>query len=365
MMATEPQISVILPVYNGEKYVETALRSIMVQDFKAIEILAINDGSVDQSGAILEALAQEDGRIRVLTRENDGLVSALNWGLAEAQADIIARMDADDVSYPNRFSRQWQVLQDNPDIGLVFSQMNKIKADGTPLGKVTNTKLSAEDVAAALSKGNCLPHHPTVMARKAEMLAAGGYREVFKGAEDLDLWYRMSKRTKLVGLSDVLLDYRLHEGQVTQTSVVRQRFSQDLVILIARELDAGRKDPSQSWASVPDFGWTADAPELVDAPADMVALFRSYYLIDQILTHKAIDTLSEDSLAFLLNGLKGKSFFRQRQATTGARPSYGAGSQAKGLAKLGSESHALCSQDQPLARFALSIPAILGQPEAF
>lgn len=309
MMEKAPEISVVLPVYNGEKYIEDALNSILTQDFTDFELLAINDGSIDDTQAILERLADQDDRIRILSRDNDGLVSALNWGLEEARAPLIARMDADDISYPNRFSRQWQFLKDNPDIGLVFAQMNKIDAQGKSLGKVTNTRLSPQDVAAALSKGDCLPHHPTVMARRSEMLAAGGYREVFKGAEDLDLWYRMSKRTRLAGLADVLLDYRLHDGQVTQTSIVRQRFSQDLIILIAKELDAGRDDPSKGWDTVPAFDWDAGSPQLRDAPADLVALFRYYHLIDCILTRKGIGELASEDLDALLEGLKSKSFF--------------------------------------------------------
>ncbi|SFO44486.1 Glycosyl transferase family 2 [Cohaesibacter marisflavi] len=304
-----PEISVVLPVYNGEKYIEAALISILEQDFTDFELLVINDGSVDGTEAILERLAAQDERIRILARDNDGLVSALNWGLEEARAPLIARMDADDISYPNRFSKQWQFLKDNPDVGLVFAQMNKVDAQGKPIGKVTNTRTSPQDVAVALSKGNCLPHHPTVMARRSEMLGAGGYRDVFKGAEDLDLWYRMSKRTKLAGLADVLLDYRLHEGQVTQTSIVRQRFSQDLIILIAKELEAGRDDPSKGWDCVPSFDWTATSPQLLAAPANMVALFRYYHLIDRILTLNGIKDLASEDLDALLDGLKSKSFF--------------------------------------------------------
>ncbi len=309
MTEKTPEISVVLPVYNGEKYIEAALNSILEQDFTDFELLAINDGSVDGTQVILERLAAQDDRVRILARDNDGLVSALNWGLEEARAPLIARMDADDISYPNRFSRQWQFLKDNPDVGLVFAQMNKVDAQGKSIGKVTNTRTAPQDVAAALSKGNCLPHHPTVMARRSEMLGAGGYRDVFKGAEDLDLWYRMSKRTKLAGLADVLLDYRLHEGQVTQTSIVRQRFSQDLIILIARELEAGRDDPSKGWDCVPSFDWTATSPQLRAAPENMVALFRYYHLIDRILTHKGIKDLASEDLDALIDGLKSKSFF--------------------------------------------------------
>ncbi|MTI18565.1 glycosyltransferase [Rhodobacteraceae bacterium RKSG542] len=308
-MPKKPLISVVLPVFNGENYIEAALTSIMNQDFKDIEILVINDGSVDQTGAILERLAGLDKRIRVLTKGNGGLVSALNWGLAEAKADVIARMDADDISYPSRLSKQWQVLKERPEIGLVFSQMNKIDTRGRSIGEITNTKLSAEDVAEALSKGDCLPHHPTVMARKMDMLDVGGYREAFKGAEDLDLWYRMSKRTKLIGLSEILLDYRLHDGQVTQVSVVRQRFSRDLVALIAKEVDAGRRDPSEGWIDAPDYAWTVDTPQLCDAPADMLMLFSLYKLIDQILTDKNISDLSTEDISFVLKGLNEKPFF--------------------------------------------------------
>jgi glycosyltransferase involved in cell wall biosynthesis len=308
-MPNLPEISVILPIYNGEQYLEEALASILEQDFRSFEVLAINDGSIDGTGAILERMSRQDNRIRILSRENAGLVSALNWGLAEAKADIIARMDADDISYSNRFSIQRRFLENNPDVGLVFTQMRKIDDQGAPVQKVTNTPLSAEEIAKALKEGNCLPHHPTVMARKSEMQAAGGYREVFKGAEDLDLWYRMSKKTKLVGLSDVLLDYRLHTGQVTQRNLVRQRFSQDMIILIAREIEADRPDPSQSWTTPPEFSWSSNSPELSNAPNDILTLFRTYSIIDQILNQEAIDALPSDDLSFLLDIMIHTRFF--------------------------------------------------------
>ena len=187
--------------------------------------------------------------------------------------------------------------------------MNKIDHLGNAIGKVTNTPLSALEVSKALSQGNCLPHHPTVMARKAEMNAAGGYRKIFEGAEDLDLWYRMSKRTKLVGLRDVLLDYRMHEGQVTQKHLVRQRFSQDLIILIAKEIEVGRDDPSLSWSAAPDFHWDKQSPELSNAPSDMVMLFRYYSLINQILNEKKISSLKAADLNFLLDVMSKQRFF--------------------------------------------------------
>ena len=105
-MNRNPAISVVLPVYNAEAYVHEAVQSILAQSFTDFELIIINDGSTDGSGAILRELAARDARIVLVERPNGGLVSALNAGLEMARADLIARMDADDVAMPERFALQ-------------------------------------------------------------------------------------------------------------------------------------------------------------------------------------------------------------------------------------------------------------------
>src|SRR5205823_4798077 len=110
-----PVISVVMPVYNAASYVADAVKSIMAQTFDDFEFIAVNDGSTDRSEAILNEFARADRRIRVISRANTGIVGALNDGIAAAEAELIARMDADDVSSPQRLQRQLAYMQAHPE----------------------------------------------------------------------------------------------------------------------------------------------------------------------------------------------------------------------------------------------------------
>ena len=120
-MNQSPAISVVLPVYNAEAYVREAVESILAQTFTDFELIIINDGSTDGSGAILRELAARDARIVLVERPNDGLVSALNDGIKIARADLIARMDADDVSMPERFALQHARMVQEPELAVLGS----------------------------------------------------------------------------------------------------------------------------------------------------------------------------------------------------------------------------------------------------
>src|ERR1051325_1151561 len=110
-----PTVSVLLPVYNAERYLESALQSVLGQTFSDFEVIAVDDGSKDNSKKILERFAANDPRIRVISRPNTGIVGALNDGLAVARGEFIARMDADDVALPGRFQAQLDYLRGHPD----------------------------------------------------------------------------------------------------------------------------------------------------------------------------------------------------------------------------------------------------------
>ena len=120
-MNPSPAISVILPVYNAEAYVREAVESILAQSFTDFELIIINDGSTDGSGAILRELAVRDTRIVLIERPNGGLVSALNDGIESARAELIARMDADDVAMPERFALQHARMMEDPELAVLGS----------------------------------------------------------------------------------------------------------------------------------------------------------------------------------------------------------------------------------------------------
>ena len=129
-MSPSPAISVILPVYNAETYVREAVESILAQRFTDFELIIINDGSTDGSGAILYDLAAHDTRIVLVERPNDGLVSALNESIESARADLIKRMDADDMAMPERFALQHAPMVKEPELAVPDSFFNFIDKNG-------------------------------------------------------------------------------------------------------------------------------------------------------------------------------------------------------------------------------------------
>ena len=137
MQNNVPQISVILPAYNAEKYIETAVTSILLQTFHDYELIVIDDGSTDRTYEIVTSLSDNDKRIRFVSRENRGLVSSLNEGLKLAKAPLIARMDADDIALPERFSEQVNYLNNHSDIVCVGTAQIIIDEDGDELTKLS------------------------------------------------------------------------------------------------------------------------------------------------------------------------------------------------------------------------------------
>jgi glycosyltransferase involved in cell wall biosynthesis len=213
MHVKTPAVSVLMPVYNGERFLTDAIDSILHQNFTDFEFVIIDDGSTDASPAILADYAYRDARIRVVRQANAGIVVALNRGLAECRAPLVARMDADDVSLPDRFAAQAEYLTNHPDvvaIGAAFQLM----ADSGALGPVIRHPVAPKDVACGLRTANRIAH-PSVMMRRDPVLALGGYREALRYAEDYDLWARLSVAHKLANHPKCLLRYRVHAGQIS------------------------------------------------------------------------------------------------------------------------------------------------------
>ena len=160
-----PAISVILACYNTERYIASAVKSILAQTFGDFELILINDGSTDRSTEICKSLAAQDNRIRLISRPNKGLTKTLNEGLALATAPLIARMDADDISLPTRFEKQVAYLNANPDCVCVGSRVTLIDPYDSPIS-VTDHKLIMKQIDADLLKGiGWSIVHPAAMMR--------------------------------------------------------------------------------------------------------------------------------------------------------------------------------------------------------
>ena len=240
-----PTISVILPVYNTEAYVREAVESILAQSFTDFELIIINDGSTDGSGAILRELAARDARILLVERpHNEGAASARNKALEMARADLIALMDADDVSIPERFALQHARMVQDPELAVLGSFMHIMDKEGNIIG-LDEYPLTPKAAAHYMEYNRCPVAHPAVIMRRDAVLKAGGYRKAFLSyAEDYDLWLRMSDLGyAIANLPQPLLNYRWHGANVSEVHWQAQRRSSILARLAHRVRKAGLPDP--------------------------------------------------------------------------------------------------------------------------
>lgn len=223
----DPLVSIVLPVYNAERYLQAALASMLAQSFSDWEMICINDGSRDQSAQMLDALVQRDPRVRVVHQENAGLVATLNRGIAIASGALICRMDSDDIAMPDRLARQVAFLRNHPEHVAVGGAILKIDADSDPLG-IDRLAADHAGIEHALLHRRTGMFHPTTMIRASALSAVGGYRSEYEWVEDHDLWLRLALRGRLANLPEVVLCYRLHAGSICwqRASTQRQRMNQ-------------------------------------------------------------------------------------------------------------------------------------------
>lgn len=244
-----PEISVILPVYNGERFLSDALASLDAQTFRRFEVIAIDDGSTDRSGEILEKHAGCDSRVRVIRRSNTGIVGALNEALALAQGEFAARMDADDICMPERFASQITYLRTHLDCVAVGGEVVFTDPTARPL---IRSQL-AHDHDAILKEllagnGGALVH-PAVMFRRSAVVAVGAYREEFRYVEDLELYLRLISRGRLANLPETVLHYRQHLSSINHRIGVRLELTHRAVApyRAARSLPALKMDSEPSY----------------------------------------------------------------------------------------------------------------------
>lgn len=216
-----PLISVLMPVYNCEEYVQAAIDSILGQTFRDFEFIIIDDGSKDRTADIVKAAAARDDRIKVISRENRGIVPSLNEALAVAAGDLIARMDGDDISLPDRFQRQVDYLRAHPDCGLVGTQIMFMDPDGRPIAPMPNP-LDHAGIVQTMLDGSESVSHPTVIFRRAVAQSINGYSDRYKHAEDIDFFLRMAEATQVANMPDLLLHYRQHAKSIGRTQTEAQ-----------------------------------------------------------------------------------------------------------------------------------------------
>ncbi|MCV6609743.1 MAG: glycosyltransferase [Amphritea sp.] len=211
-----PLVSVIVPVYNGEKYLLEAINSVLSQTYSDFEIIVINDGSTDSSMDIVAAINSD--KIRVVTNEqNIGLAATRNRGLKVAKGKYIALMDGDDISFPHRFEKQVEFLEQNPDIGLVSSNFITFEEDiesGKRSEKVLPTDSDFISTIIPFQNVICCP----VAMFRSELVTEKGlfFNESLRTCEDWDMWYRISKLSGIANIDDYLIYYRKHGSNLSK-----------------------------------------------------------------------------------------------------------------------------------------------------
>ena len=234
--SSSPRVSVILPAYNAARYLRAAVESVLHQTFTAFELIAVDDGSTDDTKLILKRFAARDPRVKLISRPNTGYVRALQDAIKVARGEYLARIDADDVAHPDRLTKQVQFLDANPTVSVVGSSYELID----DRGRYLRTQEQPTDDAALQQlclAGTTPICHPTALIRRRDYDAVGGYDSACCPAEDLDLWLRLGEVGRLACLPDVLLKYRLHASSVSET---RQREQMDAVVRICEAAAARR-----------------------------------------------------------------------------------------------------------------------------
>jgi glycosyltransferase involved in cell wall biosynthesis len=247
---TTPRISVAMSVYNNAPYLSHAIESIVAQTFADFEFLIINDGSTDESGAIIDRFAASDSRIVPIHQPNAGLIVSLNHMVEIARAPLIARMDGDDIALPERFERQVAFLDANPGIGVLGTGCTVIEENGRPSTHRFENVTTTEAILDDLQNGPPLCH-PSVMMRRDAVRSVGGYHRAYTHCEDYDLWLRLSEHVRMANLPDRLLLYRHSATQVSNRHAYIQKIGAAVAWQAHLERLAGRPDPTESLDTLP------------------------------------------------------------------------------------------------------------------
>jgi glycosyltransferase involved in cell wall biosynthesis len=204
-----PQVTIIMPVYNGEMYLREAIDSILDQTLADFEFLILNDGSSDHSADIVRSY--DDPRIRLLENEaNLGVVQTLNRGLDLASGTFIARMDCDDRSLPNRLARQVAFLNDHPEVGICGTWMEGI---GTRAGYIWRYPTDPERIRCCLLFESALAHPSVMMRRDLLERFELRYSMAYQHAEDYGLWVQAARHFALANIPEIVVQYRKHAQQ--------------------------------------------------------------------------------------------------------------------------------------------------------
>jgi glycosyltransferase involved in cell wall biosynthesis len=233
------RISVIIPAYNRANYLPEALDSVFVQRPAPNEIIVVDDGSTDDT---LEVMRGYEGRVRYARQEHQGVSAARNCGLALAQGDVIAWLDADDVWEPGFLATVLPILDTDPEVAGVYTGLTRIDPAGNRLPQVGQTVVPAEELYSSLVD-DCFIQTSTFVARKRCFDQIGGFDSRFDICEDYDMFLRLAQRCRIVGIPELLVRYRVHPHNTVSNTEAFCRFR---LALTEKHFGKPEGDP-QAW----------------------------------------------------------------------------------------------------------------------
>ena len=241
-------ITVLMAVYNGERWLAESIHSVLEQTFTNFEFIIVNDGSDDSSLQIISQYAKKDSRIRIYTKQNTGLADSLNYGIGEARGEWVARIDADDICSVDRLKKQIARARLNKDLVLVGSGLTIIDGNGQqskiPLYPEGHIRLTRR-----LFRGSPFFAHSSAFFRLTAVCELGGYRTQFHRSQDQDLWLRLAQLGKITCIKESLVYIRKHDQQISLDNAGRRQFVYSHMAMTSYRLRFMRKlDPMESTA---------------------------------------------------------------------------------------------------------------------
>jgi glycosyltransferase involved in cell wall biosynthesis len=244
-MTPRPLVSIVTPAYNQAEYLEATMRSVLAQDYPALEYIVIDDGSSDDSLAVAQRVAVEfPGQVTVLTQANSGQAATLNRGWGLARGEILAYLSSDDCLLPQAVSRMVAALQARPDASVAYCDFWLIDAAGTRLRESRTEEFSAERLCVDLV---CQPG-PGAFFRRRVFDRTGGWNPSLRQVPDFEFWLRAERQGPFVRVADSLAEYRIHEGSASFRVMPEQR-ADEIVQVVDRHW-LGRGQSAQALAAL-------------------------------------------------------------------------------------------------------------------
>ena len=291
-------ITVLMSVYNGERWLYESIESVLEQTFNDFEFIIVNDGSQDSSLDIINTFAHRDQRIRVIDKVNTGLADSLNLGIGEARGEWIARIDADDVCEQNRLEIQYSEARSRKELVLIGSGLIEINELGQRI-RICHYPTSHDQLIDRLVNYRGFFAHSSAFFRNQAVKKLGGYRTRVKRSQDYDLWLRLSKIGKIACVVEPLVRVRKHTGQVSYEEGGRRQIIDSTVALVSHWLREGNfADPVAAQGLDEEF---ADFWQFVARQIELAKMFEFNCFMRELRKRYDAPTLTSLWVMFALS----------------------------------------------------------------